>query len=111
LAVAENFEGEGLAWPRSIAPFDVHVLPLVDAPEIGKLTTGLTERGLQVLIDDRQASAGVKLTEADWIGAPCRVIVGARSLAQGGAELRRSRQAPEILAWGDVEGAILSALG
>ncbi|HSB89341.1 MAG TPA: YbaK/EbsC family protein [Anaerolineales bacterium] len=110
-AVAESFEGEGLAWPRSIAPFDVHVLPLVDAPEIGDLTGRLTEEGLDVLIDDRQASAGVKLTEADWIGAPCRVIVGARSLAQGGAELRRSDRAPEIVAWGDLEGAILSLLG
>jgi prolyl-tRNA synthetase len=110
LAVAQALEEEGLAWPRSIAPFDVHIVPLVEAPEISDLTTRLTEAGLDVLIDDRQASAGMKLTEADWIGAPCRVIVGARSLAQGGAELRRTGQAREILAWGDLEAAVLSAL-
>ena len=54
--------------------------------------------GIEVLYDDREGSAGVKFNDADLIGIPLRLTIGERSLAQGGAELkRRSAQSATVV--------------
>ena len=98
----------GLEWPRAVAPFDVHIVNLVDAPEAQGLAAELVDSGLDVLLDDRSLSAGVRLVEADWIGAPCRVIVGRRSLGQGGVEIRGEGTGPAMVAWDKAKDAILA---
>ncbi len=89
----------GLRWPASIAPFQVHLVLLAKkAPqaeaEADRLYAELWGAGVEVLYDDREeASPGVKFADADLIGLPLRITVSARSLEQGGVELKRRDQA------------------
>ena len=81
----------GLAWPRSVAPYDVIVMatgkdePL--AVEAERIARELSGSGLDVLLDDRKASPGVKFTDAEVLGIPTAVVVG-RGLANGLVEVR-----------------------
>ncbi|MCT3207593.1 proline--tRNA ligase [Limosilactobacillus reuteri] len=81
-AVAEqNADENGLVWPDSIAPFDVHVIPVNAKKEdqmamADKIDQQLTEAGYEVLVDDRKERAGVKFADSDLIGIPIRVTVG-----------------------------------
>jgi prolyl-tRNA synthetase len=85
--IAEIFCDEnGLNWPISVSPFDVHILNLnvnddncnQKANEIYKL---FKNAGLEVLLDDRDVSGGVKFTDSDLIGIPYKIIIGKNSLA------------------------------
>lgn len=84
-AIAEVCNDErGLVWPNNISPYDVHVVVLDPgsnrAELVEKITGGLSSAGVSVLLDDRQdVRAGEKFTDADLIGVPTRVVVGARS--------------------------------
>ncbi len=90
--IAEQHHDElGLRWPASVSPFDVHV---VIANKDSGARAGATELaaeldalGLQVLLDDRQASPGVKFKDAELLGVPWIVVVG-RGWAGGVVELR-----------------------
>ncbi|MCQ4965243.1 His/Gly/Thr/Pro-type tRNA ligase C-terminal domain-containing protein, partial [Bifidobacterium pseudocatenulatum] len=74
----------GLAWPDSIAPFDVHVIPVNAKNEeqmqmAENITKTLEAAGYEVLLDDRKERAGVKFADADLIGLPLRVTVGKKA--------------------------------
>lgn len=81
-AIAEQFNDEnGLVWPKAVAPFHVHVIPVnmkSDAQrEMGEnIYNSLQEQGYEVLLDDRAERAGVKFADADLFGLPVRVTVG-----------------------------------
>jgi prolyl-tRNA synthetase len=99
--IAEQHHDErGLVWPREVAPYDVHVVPVGrgDQPALAlDLADRLAAAGLRVLVDDRpDASAGVKLTDAELLGVPTIVVVGRRA-AEGLVEVRdrRSGEATE----------------
>lgn len=85
-------DDQGLIWPMTLAPYHVLVVPLRnDGDEMAaaeKLYDDLTMAGIEVLLDDRKARAGVKFNDADLIGVPIRVTVGARGLAEGIFEVR-----------------------
>ncbi|MCV7028770.1 proline--tRNA ligase [Mycobacterium sherrisii] len=90
--VAEQQHDElGLRWPPSIAPFDVHLVIANKDPEAREgaiaLAADLDRLGLEVLLDDRQASPGVKFKDAELLGMPWIVVVG-RGWADGVVELR-----------------------
>lgn len=96
--VAEAHRDEhGLRWPMSVSPYDVHLIPLAGRSAVDdetvrdaeRLYRTLREAGLEVLMDDRDERAGVKFADADLIGIPLRLVVSRRSLARGGAEVRR----------------------
>jgi prolyl-tRNA synthetase len=92
-AVEQNFDKDGIIWPKSIAPFDVQILPLnMKDPktiEIGeRLYKELREKGIDVLIDDREERAGVKFKDADLIGIPVQVILGEKNIKEGLAEIK-----------------------
>ena len=98
-AIEQNHDKEGIIWPRPLAPFEVLLVALnPDDPEVQRAAEGLyatlTEQGVDLLYDDRDERPGVKFKDADLIGFPVRVVVGARSLADGMVELslRRDRQ-------------------
>lgn len=97
--LAEIFADEhGIAWPSTVAPFFVHLVLLGENEEIKKQATDLYEEmqksGLTVLFDDRVGvSAGAKLTDADLMGMPYRVVISERSLASGGVEVKRRTEA------------------
>jgi prolyl-tRNA synthetase len=63
-----------MVWPKSISPFDVHIIDLI--MEGDEIYDGLTSAGFDVLWDDRQESAGVKFHDAELIGIPIRVVIG-----------------------------------
>jgi prolyl-tRNA synthetase len=92
-AVIETHHDEhGIVWPPALAPFDVHLLTL-GTDERGQIQadaiyTQMRGARLEVLYDDREASAGVKFADADLIGCPVRVTVSRRSLKAGGVELK-----------------------
>jgi prolyl-tRNA synthetase len=104
LAVLEtHHDQDGIIWPPACAPYDVHLLGLnLNKPEVLDHAEGLyeqlRERGLRVLYDDRDASAGVKFKDADLIGLPLRLTVSSRSLKQGGVEVKwRARPERDVL--------------
>ena len=92
-AIEQNNDADGIIWPMSIAPFAVELLPLnyKEAPiqEVtDRIYQGLTDAGHEVLLDDRDERPGVKFKDADLVGVPLRVTIGAKGLAKGNVELR-----------------------
>jgi prolyl-tRNA synthetase len=90
-AIEQRADERGIVWPRSIAPWDIHLVGLgkpgdevSDAAE--RLYGELREAGLQVVYDDRDAGPGEKLTDAELLGCPLRLVVGRRGLADGVVE-------------------------
>jgi prolyl-tRNA synthetase len=93
-AVEQHHDDNGIVWPRSIAPYDVHVLALQGGSEevlaeAEKVADALGDAGLDVLLDDREERPGEKFADADLIGSPLRVIVGKKTLEDGAVDLRR----------------------
>jgi len=102
--VEEHHDEHGLIWPITVAQFHVHLIVLsgkkdgglvLDTAEL--LYRDLQTAGVEVLFDDRADSPGVKFNDADLIGLPIRVTVGARSLKEGNIELKRRDQNDRLL--------------
>jgi prolyl-tRNA synthetase len=117
-AAVEQFADEhGISWPRSLAPFAVHVVALgkPDTPEraaADELYATLREAGVEVLYDDRDLGPGEKFADAELLGCPLRLTVGRRSLESGEIEVQRRRgreDAPAIALGGD-PNALLAAV-
>ena len=92
-AVAEiHHDDKGLVWPVNVAPFEV-VITIVNNKDEDSVTAGetlygdLRSRGIDVLLDDRDARAGVKFADSELIGIPYRVTIGPRALADREIEL------------------------
>jgi len=88
--VAEaHHDEDGLIWPISIAPFDVHLVALRGGEAMAeKIYEDLRSAGIDVLFDDRNERPGVKFADADLIGIPIRLTAGRRGAEQGGVELK-----------------------
>jgi prolyl-tRNA synthetase len=87
--VEQHHDDRGIAWPRSVAPYDVHIVALAGTEEYADAaTSALDEAGFDVLLDDRDARAGEKFADADLIGCPFRVTVGRRASEDGTVDLR-----------------------
>lgn len=96
--VAESHHDDaGLIWPREIAPYDVHLVSLgaersvevKDAAE--RIYEQLGASGARVLYDDREVSAGVKFADADLLGMPIQLVIGAKGVKAGVVERKRRR--------------------
>jgi len=88
-AVEQGHDENGIIWPRSIAPYDAHVIALPGAEEEAEEAARvLDEAGAEVLLDDRDARAGEKFADADLIGLPLRVTVGKKTLEDGAVDVR-----------------------
>ena len=96
-------DDKGIVWPPQVAPYHVHVLALpVNDEEVRAkaeaLVADLGNRGIEVLYDDRDESAGVKFADADLLGMPLRVTVSKRNLKENAAELKlRSSSESEMV--------------
>ncbi|MDA8087559.1 MAG: proline--tRNA ligase [Nitrospiraceae bacterium] len=96
-AIEQNHDRDGIIWPDAISPFDVEIIPLGagDSPEVESaawdLYRELDKNGTEVLLDDRDLRAGVKLKDADLIGIPRQIIIGERNLKEGFVELKDRR--------------------
>ena len=88
--LAEEYNDEsGLKLPMPVAPYQVHLVSLVKDPAVAdRIYEELTRKGIDVLYDDRNETAGVKFADADLIGIPIRLTLGSRSLKEGKVEVR-----------------------
>jgi len=96
--IETQHDENGIVWPISLAPYEVVITPLNVAQEdvmqaAEKLYQELTAAGIDVLLDDRDYRAGVKLKDADLIGIPLRIVVGGRGLAEGNLEVKWRHEA------------------
>ncbi len=92
-AVEQNHDDKGIIWPLPLAPYEVVLVVLnSDKPEVVEaaegLYTQLNEAGIDLLFDDRPERPGVKFKDADLIGCPIRLTIGAKSLAQNAVEFK-----------------------
>lgn len=95
--IEQNYDADGIIWPWAVAPFHVHVLSLDSgnaeiADAAARAERDLEAAGFEVLLDDRDGlSPGVKFKDADLLGMPLRLVVGAKGLKEGVLELRDRR--------------------
>ncbi|HEX3598452.1 MAG TPA: proline--tRNA ligase [Polyangiaceae bacterium] len=91
-AVEQHNDENGIVWPASIAPYSIHLVQLGGEPEVvaavARLEKELGALGIEALIDDRDERPGVKFKDADLIGIPLRVTIGAKALKSGSVELK-----------------------
>lgn len=90
-AIEQRADEQGIVWPKEIAPWQVHLVSLAKAGEEerdagDRLYEELLALGVEVLYDDREAGPGQKLTDAELLGCPLRIVVGRRGLADGVVE-------------------------
>jgi prolyl-tRNA synthetase len=91
--IEAHHDDQGIDFPMSLAPYHVYGVAMSQrAPEVAEIAERLYreawEQGVEMLLDDREATPGVKLNDADLIGLPLRLTIGPRSLQAGGAELK-----------------------
>lgn len=91
--IEQSHDKDGIIWPASIAPYTVAILLLDPADSASsqaasQIETALAKAGVDAIVDDREERPGVKFKDADLIGFPIRIVVGAKSLAKGGAEIK-----------------------
>lgn len=93
----KNSDGKGLVWPENIAPAKVYLARLGNEPDVvsaaDELYNRLTENGIAVLYDDRDARPGEKFADADLMGIPNRIVVSERTVQAGEHELKKRTEA------------------
>ncbi|MBZ0106094.1 MAG: proline--tRNA ligase [Sulfuricella denitrificans] len=103
-AIEQNNDARGIVWPRSIAPFELVIVPIGMGRSEGvketveKLYADLKTAGIEVLLDDRDERPGVMFADMELIGIPHRIVVGERGLKEGNLEYqgRRDEKAQAI---------------
>lgn len=100
--LVEAFHDEaGILWPSEVAPFQVHLIVLGEEKvktEAEKVYEKLLLNNVEVLFDDREESAGAKLSDADLIGIPERWIVSEKTLKEDSIEVKkRSEESPKLV--------------
>ena len=101
-AIEQNHDDRGIVWPPPLAPFDVVIVPIgMDRSQSVRnaaeaLYSSLTERGVEVLFDDRPIRPGVKFADAELIGIPQRLVVSERGMAAGEIEYRRRHDTESV---------------
>jgi len=99
----EHHDEKGLAWPAHIAPYSIYLIHIEDKTGETRriaesLYAQLIKAGLQALYDDRDTSPGVKFNDADLLGMPLRLTITARSLSNGGIEIKsRSSEVAQVI--------------
>ncbi|MCY3972569.1 MAG: proline--tRNA ligase [Acidobacteria bacterium] len=119
-AIEQGHDRDGIVWPAPLAPFAVVLSSLDPGDEAVRLAADslyeelvdtLAPGGFDVLYDDRAERPGVKFKDADLVGFPVRVVVGARSLRNGGAEVSARRDGErEVVALDQVSDVVLGRL-
>ena len=89
--IVEKFhDDKGIIWPEAMAPFTVHLLALKGSEaRADEIYEDLLKRGVEVLYDDRELSAGVKFADSDLIGIPYRVLVSPKTIEKESVEVKK----------------------
>ena len=117
--IEQSHDKDGIVWPASVAPYQVCISLLdPDKEDVAKvafdLEAALEAEGIDVIVDDRAERPGVKFKDADLIGFPVRVVVGAKGLANGGVEVKRradDKSKMKLVPVAEATAAIREALG
>ena len=109
-AIEQNHDDAGIVWPTAMAPFTLSLTPIqyhrnpAVKKESENLYNALCEAGIEVLLDDRDARAGVMFSDSDLLGLPWRVVISERGLAQSEIELiERSNGTKRVLKYTDAK--------
>ncbi len=114
--VEASHDERGIIWPKSVAPYAVHVVELgIRDQGLGKarkLVGDLEAAGIEVLYDDREGtSAGEKFADADLLGIPLRLVVSEKTLAAGSVEWKeRTGKNAEMVKQGEVVKRVVATL-
>jgi prolyl-tRNA synthetase len=114
--IEEHHDAQGIRFPISIAPYHVVCVALTQrAPEVLEVAEQIYRdawaQGVEMLLDDRDATPGVKFNDADLIGLPLRLTIGARSLRAGGAELKfRDQEESQFVPLDEVVSTLKTAV-
>lgn len=116
--IEQSRDKDGIVWPVSVAPYSVVVENLDPAvAEVSKIAddieAALEKENIDVIVDDREERPGVKFKDADLIGFPVRVVVGAKALASGGVEIKRrdeDKSCTRVVSPAEVVKAVKEAL-
>ncbi|MGB2600359.1 MAG: proline--tRNA ligase [Candidatus Omnitrophota bacterium] len=106
-ALIENsHDKDGIIWPVSLAPCEVSVIPVSRedkkvVAESEKIYTELKEAGIDVILDDREKTAGVKFKDSDLVGFPLQVVIGKKNLDNGKIEIKDRSTGEKTLAGKD----------
>ena len=112
--IETHYDKDGIVWPRSISPYQIHLVALGPNQKVMEEAETLYQRlmaaGYEVLYDDRDERAGVKFADADLIGVPLRLTISKRSLSAGGIEVKRRHEQErtvivldELMGWLETE--------
>ncbi|MDD5166618.1 MAG: His/Gly/Thr/Pro-type tRNA ligase C-terminal domain-containing protein, partial [Candidatus Omnitrophica bacterium] len=107
--IEQNFDKDGIIWPKEIAPYKASILPLdVTDKEIMQVALDIYKEligsGIECLLDDRDERAGVKFKDADLIGLPLQIIIGKEALKKNTIELKVRQSNKKII---DSKGVVL----
>ena len=97
-AIEQNHDDNGIVWPQAMAPFTLLLTPVQYHRDDGvrktieRLYLEFTRRGIDVLLDDRDARAGVMFADGDLIGLPWRLVISPKSMENGVVELKKREQ-------------------
>jgi prolyl-tRNA synthetase len=114
-AIEQHHDDRGIIWPRSIAPFDVHVVSLdagnAEIQGAAEAAEKELSESYEVLLDDRDLRAGEKFADADLIGCPVRVTVGKRTLEDGAVDVRERATGHDVrVALSELRGTVAEIL-
>ncbi len=94
-SIEQNNDKQGIVWPLAIAPFSVEIISLGNDAKVvetaQKFYKELSDNKIDVLWDDRDERAGVKMNDADLIGVPYQLVIGNRGLEKGEVEVKERR--------------------
>jgi prolyl-tRNA synthetase len=111
--IEQSHDEAGIVWPVSVAPYTVCITPLSIAPESEVMKCAeaiyaeLTQRGVDVILDDRNDRPGVKFKDSELVGFPIRVGIGERSLAKGDVEIKPRSGPLLVVKAGEAVGKVL----
>ncbi|NOX98111.1 MAG: proline--tRNA ligase [Nitrospirae bacterium] len=100
--VEQNYDSEGIIWPREVSPYQVHLL-LLNARDpntvevANRIYEELIGAGIEVLLDDRNEQAGSKFKDADLLGIPLRLTVSSKRVSERKIEIRNRRDGEECV--------------
>lgn len=114
--VEHSHDDRGIVWPPTVAPYQIYLCPLYsDRPEIHaaakEIYEALQAEGLEVLLDDRDESPGVKFNDADLLGIPLRLTLSPRTLQSGSIEAKwRTKKDPWLMPVDGIAAQVRSLL-
>ena len=95
-AIEQSHDKEGIIWPKGISPYQALIMPLnirdqKSKSAAEKIYRDLSKQNIDVLLDDRDERAGIKLKDGDLIGIPLQVIIGEKKISQGQVEVKQRK--------------------